>query len=751
MKPSKNKDCLSCRLFVTCKDKKKGYGYICDKYQPINLQTDSDKEYLIPPLNRIAPSDPEFSKENPEYQALELNLENVITELMSSSGKVPSDLKIDDRDLKEFPNFLEFTTSKEGLDIKPFSKQLALGLMCFAEYCPHCSHPSFNPSNLNKIPYRWHYEKLLEYVVPLKHGVCPKCKRNKANFFKRNKLNLYEELVVCLGQRSGKSFTTAMMCAYLLHRYLKLQRPLEVYGLARGSEVFGTFVGLTFQRAVNLLWMPFHSMIRTSPWFSGYHRLLEFYNEKYGEELFKLKDTYIRYGHRSITLNPSGPNKRTLRGELRFLYAIDELGWFDNSEDNEERERTSANETYTSLNNSMKDLRIAAKKVIVEEGYFNVPMACSFSISSPTNQHDKIMSLIKTYQGSSDVLTLHAPTWKFNPKYTKKDFSKDYRANPVVAERDFGANPPLNDSPFLNGVQQLISLFGPYKNQVEYTYTTKVSPSGQSMRAARIRRILKHGMIPRSILSLDAGFSNNSFALVVSHPKKYNNRYYPQVDVMIEVAPQFRENVLNYNKIQEEVIYPLIKAFNIGFVSADRWQSKTLLHNIENDFKIEAIEYSLTYDDFIDVKMCLQEDGSMTRFPALEMLPEKIDELEMVNYPHCFRYMPVSHFYYQCLTVTDKGNTVEKGLRLTDDIFRATCLGIAWLLDEDLLKKLMTSARSGSRGLIQGAGMTVSPDDIANINRLRTTQRQMFFKGSAIAKNNLSGKAIGAVGGKSKY
>lgn len=47
---------------------------------------------------------------------------------------------------------------------------------------------------------------------------------------------------------------------------------------------------------------------------STYHSLLDHYSKKYGEELYKIKDTFITYKHRRLLIYPSGPNKKTLRG-----------------------------------------------------------------------------------------------------------------------------------------------------------------------------------------------------------------------------------------------------------------------------------------------------------------------------------------------------------------------------------------------------------------------------------------------------
>jgi hypothetical protein len=46
----------------------------------------------------------------------------------------------------------------------------------------------------------------------------------------------------------------------------------------------------------------------------AYHDLMNWYGKRYGDEFYKVKDTFISYKAKRLLLYPAGPNKKTLRG-----------------------------------------------------------------------------------------------------------------------------------------------------------------------------------------------------------------------------------------------------------------------------------------------------------------------------------------------------------------------------------------------------------------------------------------------------
>lgn len=859
----------------------------------------SDLIDQTPIKHSIRETDTEYVEEVAEGEYA-LDMERIVADVLNSGARVAPDLRIDDRDLKEFPNFYEWCFSKDGGNQAPFAKQLALATHLMAEWCPRCSHKAFR--NIHKIPVNFPAKDFPDKVQFLYHGVCPKCGARKSELVKSGELNAYVELDVCAGQRcitgdslvltatgyrrikdllpnadygyteklslvhngkeltymtkffrakaeplykvtlrsgltiigtkdhpvktsegfvklpnllgksvetpigtnvygsnvltneqlveyldydcipdcilqatkdvqltflrmigveigkvfrirnpkmlndvalllrnmgyettvrsttmkvsetvykqtykydrcvfvdpyaeeetfdirvpngstfiangilnhnSGKSAFFNLLVPYLTHKWVKVEKPVETLGLMSSSILIGTCTALTWAKAQELLYDPISNAIENSKWFQQYFQLLDDYEERTGIELYKFKDTFLSFNHKNLILNTSGPNKRTLRGATRWISVIDEIGWFPHGDDNDERERASANEVYVSLDRSLKTVRKSTMKLL-KEGYDSIPLAYGCGISSPSSYNDKIMELVRNFKGSKEVLVHQAPTWEMNPLFTKEDFAKEYQDDPIKAERDFGANPPMAENAWISDVKSLDHLLV-NRWVIDYQYDHFTNRSGVDMVFGKLRSTKAPPTCPPTVLTIDAGYSNNSFALAITA----NDGRGANVLAVAEIAPKKGITVINYTRTVKQLLYPLIKAFNVQAVGADRWNSLKLLQDIEEDCHVQTFQYSLKPTDFDLVYDYLMEDLPAIKLPRPEMDLGQI--FVTSDYPHGFKYKPNSHLYHQFSTVNVDGRgSVEKGNGYTDDILRAVALGIRTCVLEDTIKK----------------------------------------------------------------
>lgn len=637
----------------------------------------SDLIDQTPIKHSIRETDTEYVEEVADGE-FALDMERIVADVLNSGARVAPDLRIDDRDLKEFPNFYEWCFSKDGGNQAPFAKQLALATHLMAEYCPRCSHKAFR--NIHKIPVNFPAKDFPDKVQFLYHGVCPKCGARKSELVKSGELNAYVELDVCAGQRSGKSAFFNLLVPYLTHKWVKVEKPVETLGLMSSSILIGTCTALTWAKAQELLYDPISNAIENSKWFQQYFQLLDDYEERTGIELYKFKDTFLSFNHKNLILNTSGPNKRTLRGSTRWLSIIDEIGWFPHGDDSDERERASANEVYVSLDRSLKTVRKSTMKLL-KEGYDSIPLAYGCGISSPSSYNDKIMELVRNFKGSKEVLVHQAPTWEMNPLFTKEDFAKEYQDDPIKAERDFGANPPMAENAWISDVKSLDHLLV-NRWVIDYQYDHFTNRSGVDMVFGKLRSTKAPPTCPPTVLTIDAGYSNNSFALAITA----NDGRGANVLAVAEIAPKKGITVINYTRTVKQLLYPLIKAFNVQAVGADRWNSLKLLQDIEEDCHVQTFQYSLKPTDFDLVYDYLMEDIPAIKLPRPEMDLGQI--FVTSDYPHGFKYKPNSHLYHQFSTVNVDGRgSVEKGNGYTDDILRAVALGIRTCVLEDTIKK----------------------------------------------------------------
>ena len=900
---------------------------------------------------------------------------------------------IDESDFKPAKNVFEFLTSKKFLGIDPYPRQLQVCLHLFADYCPVCSNPDFVNDMFDQS-----LEEILDNVVFLEHGVCPKCKVNRLKRMKQRLLRYYTEFVGCCGQRSGKSVLVSMIANYQLHRFLCIKNPSSYFHLLPNSMLHMTFVALTYSQADDTLWQPFMSLYDNCTWFKEYNKMLSEYEKKYGVYLFDVKKTFVFYNNKRIVVNPSGPDRRKLRGRTRIfcisedsivdtdlggipissesivgtkavvadkfgkisgwqkaiagpicelvtehgfsltgsadhhvcvkkngsftwkkmkdlvkgdvlivssykanrdvkskidtsifnllgrvlgsgmfcsdslvissyqihyrhgefidriirdicklfgdkfgslgrrqdrglveitnkdvvsffrdsLYSsgfyinpslyrlpfkgivqflkgffegsplssdgeseviidcddgqisrliqylllkigivsrrfgnklsllsiededfalvckfimsesdeedfnyymdslpksltfesrvygvfdsiyrglvydisvddlgcfsannlvvhnssIDELGWFKG-----DGVKYDAEGVYTALERSMRTIRSAAYKKIFEEKKFNTPTAISANISSPSSSNDMIMRLLRESKTDKSKYSIHYPTWLFNPYISRESLESEFRKDPIGARRDYGADPPLSDSPFFSNVDAVISCISSYDQYDIVSFKEVVEEYDEGVfkyLKVKFRNVDKS--IPRC-LGIDTGYSKNSFALCVTRLDKDNNII---IDLVLEASPSDGSKI-DFVNMFEHCIVPVIENMNIKLAVFDRWQSVYISQNVM-DYGVDSEIYSLTWEDFLYLRNLIYDNYVF--FPIPEISVERIVKFNE-KYETMVKNRPVANLILQLLTVREVGKRVEKGEFINDDIFRAMALSATFVDKED--------------------------------------------------------------------
>lgn len=373
----------------------------------------------------------------------------------------------------------------------------------------------------------------------------------------------------------------------------------------------------------------------------------------------------------------------TANGIVVHNCAIDELGWFPNDVSAQQNVKMNANEVYVALENSLGTVRQSAKNAI-KQGFYNVPFGYFMNISSPSSMRDKIMELVRKSQHSRVIMGIQKATWEMNPTLPRKsDFLKEkFRADPVGAMRDFGAQPPITNSPFIANADYVEQCFSDKKNNIQVSYHVKKSKRGDQQEIyGQVDRIGKSGR--RSVLAIDGGYSNNSFAVAVGH---LNSHGTPVISLVAEIIPEMGIPI-QYSLSYTCFLLPIIASRNVIFATADRWNSLKILSDMETELGLGKQQYSLKYADMQMFKSYLC-DGQLL-LPKPTMSVKDILAYDHSNYPNCFKHLPADHLVLQCLTVQDTGSQVLKGDSLTDDILRATMLCTTMLLDETKREELM--------------------------------------------------------------
>lgn len=675
--------CLDCKRFVKCKNLDKSFGYVCDKFkiaEAVSIEKFQKQSTAIDPFK----FDPTKEQDNDIWSILDDITQN---------NFMPKNLKIDDSDIPQAPNFFTFTTDPRYLNVTPYAKQIEIGANYFNEICSRCSNKSWMKEGF---PVDATYEDIKENAQFFEYGVCPKCGRRKSVRINKGKLRPYVQMAVLVGQRAGKSATFDMMEAYHLHWTLKYPNLISSYGLLPSSQLHRTYTALTIAQVKQSVYDTLYGYLTTSPWFRSYNEMLDYYSTKYGESLYTIKDTFYRYR----TVNTMGyvatPDIRALRGSTRTSAVVDELGWFMANQSGSVK--YDADELHKAILNSFRTVHTATIN-LYKQGQDNVLNPLFGNISSPSSVNDKIMRLYEQSKTSKYIFGRKYATWEFNPTYTRDSFSDDEQNNPVGFMRDYMCIPPSSAHPYISDLQLVKSCFSDTKNAFVLSHRNFDTKAGNKMTTAIISSNWTDNNTPK-VLAIDAGRINNSFALCLGHFDKQQDK--PVFDALAEIIPD-RTIPINFTHICKDVIYKIIEAYNVKMVVSDRWNSAKLLDDIEAEKGIQVEQYSVKYADFSSFKESLLNDGML--FPKLEKPINQISTL-VDGYPQSERGTPMCHFALQLITVQDDGEkTVEKGGNYTDDIFRATVLAYSYLVDKNykplfsgVASKSSVGGALGSRG-----------------------------------------------------
>lgn len=589
--------------------------------------------------------------------------------------------KVDERHLRQAKNFLDWVVSPHFLSSMILPKQISIGAQLFAEYCPRCSTEGY----VIDMPYDATIGDIKNNVTFLEFGKCPTCSATRHELITNGELQEHNELVGCQGQRSGKSKGVGLIATYILHRFLCIPNPLRHYKQPAGEMLTGTFSALSADQAERNLWESFMGFIDSSPWFNNYHAFLREEGKRLKTELLTKRKSFIMYNHKKIVFQFTGSHAKMLRGATRIFASIDELGWFIADEGKKDLQIMNADEVYNSLANSLATMRMKYKQIFNEKNY-NSPPIIMANISSPSSAKDKIMSLIKDAKYNSKILAIHQPTWKCNPDYTYKGLREEYaHMSDTDFMRDFGAEPPIESSPFLDDpsyIDRIAVLEHEPKFEVEIVRDR--DGMGDKFISGKLNILSADKLTPR-LISLDLGHTKNGLSMVVFSLGPDSKL---RVDMIFGLQPEKGRNI-NIAHFFENVTIPLIQNFYVPHVFFDRWQSLDQVSRLR-DLKVDANQYSLKYREMEEIKGVVQNKGVV-----LPTMPENMQFYidKWIENDLTFEDSPTANLGIQLLTVRDLGHRMAKPLQGDDDIFRAFCLGVNRMNDPKIRKKYTEGPR----------------------------------------------------------
>lgn len=262
--------CLKCSRFLLCLDKRKGPKHRCNSFLKLkDLEHVGELADLpLVPSGQTLKGSLESSDDPDDLVDNESNeFYDAMKRAYDPLTGVANDVKLDFSGFDLADNIYDFATRLAGKAIKvPFARQLWILVHFCGEYCPRCADSALNDIYAVDVDDDPH--EVAERLCLLKKGVCPKCGVTKAKLVLENELRDYQDLILVLGQRSGKSTIVAILIAYWYHRLLMVPKLSEICsGIQDFTPITGTLIALSFNRAERLLWNPVKEVISNSKWY----------------------------------------------------------------------------------------------------------------------------------------------------------------------------------------------------------------------------------------------------------------------------------------------------------------------------------------------------------------------------------------------------------------------------------------------------------------------------------------------------
>jgi len=652
-----------------------------------------------------------------------LDLQALVDKVIDS-GLDPSVFDVD-IDIPYSDNVIEFAVSPDfmGMD-SLWAKQAEQAVKVYCDYCPECTDMDF----LDDPPVDASIGTFKSKVVLLKKGICPECSKNRKELFDK----LPWELVSCLGQRSGKTaLTGGVLLPYYLHRFLSIRNPARFYGLMSNSFFEMTFVAVTVGQIKKTLWPAFKGAIAQSPWFKSYIAKLKALEKERGldkGDLVKVMDSYIWFGNKQVGISYAAAVGQSLRGSTRIACAIDELGWFTSGK--KDAVRANADETYASLSNSLRTVRSASDLKWKQDEYQTLP-GIMFNISSPSSQYDKMMSLLKEGARDKRKVCFHMHSWEASPLITRESLETEEMNNPVKFWRDFGALPPLADSPFIESERAIMDMRTnerPLVSWKPHFIKDKIDPKRTRYIAAKLLGTISDSrvrMVPR-VVTVDCGETQNSFAIGVYHleasQEEEGSSFKLVLDAAISAMPEKIAETGELIPVHFPTMFNIIKTLcdkgkglNVKCVLYDRWQSTSHIQELR-EMKIKAIRYSPKDRDFKFLRSLVYSGAvAMPRWEHSELSDLDITNIDMM------RASPYTAFAVQFATVREIGKKIIKPEVGDDDYFRTAVLA-SYYMSEHKKDFLVFSRRAASKSSARvGAVSLKSSSAGSSISRTRAS------------------------------
>ena len=383
-----------------------------------------------------------------------------------------------------------------------------------------------------------------EFDPKLRMQVQEKCK-------KRYK---FEELVLVLGRRSGKSFLVSAMALYELYRLISMGHPQARYGLMEFDEVVLLNVARNEEQAKKAIFSKIKQTVLASPFFAPYigkdtELEMRFYTEHDREENVRRKEQKINLFAGSLVLRCGSSNASGLVGLTCWAIIMDEVAAM--AGDNPESGVDYA--LYDDLKPSLATFGKDGKMML---------------LSNPKGPLGLLYDLHENRQEDPTTLVMRLPTWLTNPNIDKEWLDGQKKKDPQEFQMQYGAEFGASSSDPMFNSEDIDRMFA-------------------SMSMVK-RKEMAEGHF-EYFCHLDPARTSDYYALVIAHTENMYGQIGPDFQPLKRVVidhvhfwnPKTKNQPVKESEVEDYVI-DLHHKFKFKQVSIDQWNSQSSLIKLQS-------------------------------------------------------------------------------------------------------------------------------------------------------------------------
>lgn len=520
-----------------------------------------------------------------------LEMTQAASKAVISVAEISSQAIVVADNFKTFRNAVDFITSPEGLGLNTLYEHIRQYqyVRDFHQLlCPQCNHPTssndLDPFDCwGRTPLEVQSDVLFEYDAPPHEGgvlQCPQCGVLQSEC----ELPRYNTIVGIAGMRSGKTYMSAALCLYELHKDLLIDNPQKTWGLGPGQPVYYTLCSTKSEQAKDTVFGALDGLHENSPWFNRYINTLR---RRAKEQHIPFERVYvhntgdIQYLHKQLFVDNTGANSAGIAGKTRKVVVMDEIARFIETES-----RMGVDLVYDTLRASLLTL-----------SNHNSKMIC---ISSPMFRTDKIMRLCypeltdETATRDDNTFYFHQPTWLFNPKFPRNHpfICQRFSEDPVAARRDYGAEPPGAKDPWIPDEEKIdecvdhnIPLLATLQDY-EHSLVIKASDGSQKRTDLTAKRVVQMDYRTTTTVTLacDPGHLQDSFGMVMGYLAPVRTARGIENHLFLGMVAAWEPSKRPKREVDFKSVLEVIKTFKkhweLRKVVYDQWQSVLMIQDL---------------------------------------------------------------------------------------------------------------------------------------------------------------------------